>query len=510
MPTLHRTLTAALLLLLVALTLSAGIDPRLKRAKELFRLGGEEECREASRICREVNNVDAAEVMIDVLKTTGPGPGLSSGHYRDIVWEEIVNLTDPYAKARIELELKKNKQSPWVRSWCAELLGVYGDQDWAPTLIKALKDKDPEVRAAAADALGKLPLPPGGAASKKAVKALAQLAKGKDPVSRANAMIARMRLAPAGARGEMLQAVEGRAADKDGGVRCALLLALDELIPEQVEAVSARALADEDWRVRLRAVDHLGAARTKTAVDRLIDALADERPRVGLRAVGHLQEMTGQVHRESLAWSAWWKDNRTAFEFPEGGAKAQKPTAEGLTVAAYNGIRVDSDHVAFVIDKSSAMREALSSQGMTKELFARQQLQEVLGKLPEGVTFNVYTYELEVQVYGEKGAVALDPKNLKAALEFVDDQRTQGSKDIWKVLETVVSDPDVDTIYLLSSGEPDTGKYVHWNRVTAHLRDINRFQNVVVHTIAYSDNEWYRDQMEKIAEATEGEFKWFD
>jgi hypothetical protein len=59
-----------------------------------------------------------------------------------------------------------------------------------------------------------------------------------------------------------------------------------------------------------------------------------------------------------------------------------------------------------------------------------------------------------------------------------------------------------------SSGEPDIGEYVHWNRVTWHLRELNRFQKVVVHTIAYSNSEWYRDQLSKIAEIAGGEFKW--
>ena len=56
----------------------------------------------------------------------------------------------------------------------------------------------------------------------------------------------------------------------------------------------------------------------------------------------------------------------------------------------------------------------------------------------------------------------------------------------------------------------DVGEYVHWNRVTYQLKEINRFHKVIFHTIAYSDNKWYRDQLEKIAEATGGDFAWFE
>ncbi|MDP6370552.1 MAG: hypothetical protein QF615_13160, partial [Planctomycetota bacterium] len=96
------------------------------------------------------------------------------------------------------------------------------------------------------------------------------------------------------------------------------------------------------------------------------------------------------------------------------------------------------------------------------------------------------------------------------ALEFLDKAPLQGRKDIWQVLEMVMADEDIGTVYLLSSGEPDVGLYVHWNRITMHLKDHNRFHKLVIHTIAYSDNKWYRDQLEKIAEATGGEFTWFD
>jgi hypothetical protein len=60
---------------------------------------------------------------------------------------------------------------------------------------------------------------------------------------------------------------------------------------------------------------------------------------------------------------------------------------------------------------------------------------------------------------------------------------------------------------MLSSGEPDIGEYVHWNRVTWYLKELDRFHKVVVHTIAYSNSPWYRDQLAKIAEVTGGEFK---
>lgn len=504
--------------LLVALTSSATAfaalpqqdDRELKYAEQLFRAGGEAESREAAQICSRKNTVESVEVMLDVLRSTGMGPGLWSAHYRDIIWEELPNITNPYARARVELEVKKGKSSPWVRAWCAKMLGIYGEQDWAPTLIKALRDKDAEVRSAAALALSKLDLSATSPATLKAEKALIKVSRGKTAIERANAWITLATLMPEKWVPQFLGAIEGRAKDEDGGARCAMLGALPGIAPEEVESTSALALGDEDWRVRLQAVDHLGVARSKTAVDRLIGATEDGRPIVALRAVGYLQALTGQKYRATGGWAAWWQANRETFVFPEGDALEAPTTGGGETVAMYNGIQVTSDHVAFLIDKSTEMEQQLKSAGSIKDLFAHKQLAEVLAKLSEDVVFNVYTYQLEVEVFNKKGPVPLTKKNLKKALDFTEQQSVGNAKDIWQVLEMVVSDPEIDTIYLLSSGEPDIGKYVHWNRVTENLIDLNRFHKVTVHTIAYTDNGWYREQLEKIAEAGNGEFTAFD
>jgi HEAT repeat protein len=139
----------AYVLLAMLLTAAAAIgqkDPRVAEARKLFADGGEDTSHRASRLCLEANNEEAAELMLEVLGSTGMGPGLAAGHYRDIVWDQMIHITDPYARALIEHELKTNKDNPWLRAWCAQLLGIYGEQDFAETLAKALRDKDGGVR----------------------------------------------------------------------------------------------------------------------------------------------------------------------------------------------------------------------------------------------------------------------------------------------------------------------------------------------------------------------------
>jgi len=126
------------------------------------------------------------------------------------------------------------------------------------------------------------------------------------------------------------------------------------------------------------------------------------------------------------------------------------------------------------------------------------------------LVFNVFCYAERIKPFNEKGSVKLDKRMTAKAMEFHRKQSIGGRKDIWAALLAVFEDTDLDTAYVLSSGEPDVGTYVHWERLTYQLKELNRFQKVVFHTIAYSERMLDRNQLQGIAEATGGEFKWFE
>ena len=185
--------------------------------------------------------------------------------------------------------------------------------------------------------------------------------------------------------------------DADGGVRCALLAAAAELYPEQAEALAAAALADPDWRPRMQAVELLGTIRTKSSIDELIHALSDGRPAVAARAQKELQELTGMKHTRRESWEAWWKENRETFTFPAGRAKVA--ASDERTVATYNGVRIASDHAAFLLDKSSGMSARLKSKDSTKEEAALQELEAALTRLQGQLTFNYSDQDIEAYAF---------------------------------------------------------------------------------------------------------------
>ncbi|MEO6711368.1 MAG: HEAT repeat domain-containing protein [Planctomycetota bacterium] len=470
----------------------------LEKAKAKFEAPEEASCNDAAAICVRLNNVAAVELMLAVLRTWDDrGSGyLPQPHYRDVVWGALGKITDPYARKRVETELASNKQSAWTRQWCAELLGIYGDADFGDSLLKALNDREVGIARAAALALGKCKYQP-------ALKALLTAARDKDYILRTNALDSLMLIDPTANKPVLLKSLK----DKDGGVRCALLAIAARTLPDDAESLSTAAITDEDWRVRMQAADNFATIRTKSSVDALIKLLGDGRPAVAARAMRRLQELTGQKHLSRGTWEAWWRDNRETFAFPDAAAKAEP---RGGSTVAYHGVELASDRVAFLIDVSAAMNETLKSKSSSKQSAALEELEVVLTKLQGRLSFNIFCYAEDTRAFGEKGPVELSARAQKKALEFVQETPQGDKKDIWRALTAVLEDPELDTAFLLSSGEPDIGTYVHWNRVTWQLADLNRFHKVTFHTIAYTDNDWFQQQLEKIAEVTGGEFRVFE
>lgn len=484
---------------LTVLALAAAIpaqakSPELDRARQLLQDRVEKQVHEGAAICVRTNNVAAVEVLLEVFEQTERRTHLhlAPGHYRDIVWDALAKITDVYARRRVEHELKTGRDAN-VRSWCAELLGIYGDVGFGDTLRRALAAKDDDIVRQAARSLGMLKFA-------DAAPQLLPLCRDANDYVRANAIEAMARIDKAHLGAFTAAIVQ----DKSGGVRCALLGAAPQLCGEETEPLSAAALRDPDWRPRMQAVQNLGQIKTKGAVDALVSAVRDGRPVVAARAGRELQELTGQPITQAEVWEKWWADHRATFAFPEQRGVAQRSTG----TVAYNGVPVDSDHVAFLLDKSVMMQARLQSKGTSKEEAARAELEQVLKKLDDKVTFNVFNYDVEVRALTKK-AMPLTAKGRERALAFAAEKSVGKEKDIWRALTSVIDDPTLDTAYLLSSGEPDTGLYVHWNRVTRHLADLNRFHKVTVHAIAYTDSEWFRDQLQKIAETTGGHFEWF-
>ena len=456
----------------------------LRQAQKLVLTNSEPSVKKGTELCANLNCVSSMEILLRRFKGAQP-------HYRDIVWKGIVRFTDPYSREMIASELKKNKKSASMRQWAAEALGIYADATYGPVLMKAARDKDVGVRRAVAKSLGNLGL-------KESEKVLVKFLQDKDFIVRGNAVESLLKLGFSSGKEALVKGLQ----DPDGGTRAALLSVAPKYAEKETASLAIVGLRDEDWRVRLQAIRNLlGCEPSVETMDALIPAIARVRPLVRIPLLSGIRDWTGMKFHKAEDWERWWSANRDTFLLEKG-----KGTEGGSqeTVATYNGLRVDSDHVAFLMDISSSMDDR-TSKGERKRELALQELKKTLESLPETTKFNVYAYSSNITVW-EKEAQPVNPKNIKSVLKFVQKTKARGNKNIWGALLAVLGDPTIDTVFLLSSGEPEVGLYVHHNRVVDHLVDWNRFRKMVVHGVAYSKSKWNQDQIRHISEGTGGSF----
>lgn len=452
----------------------------------------------AAKRCVDANSPESAELLLEVMDREGrlSRNHFEAGHYRDIVFDYLIKLTDTYAKRRVADEVNKNKKNPFARQWAVEALGHFGGHEFGEFIERGLVDKDAGVRRWAAWSAGKVRY-------EHAAKKLERVARDRDDYARGNAIEALARI-DAAAYGPGF--VEGVRSDKSAAVRCALLGAAMELVPATAESLAQAALEDEDWRPRMQAVENLSKTKTKTAVDALIErGLHDNRSLIARKALEGLQTLTGEPISQVDVWPRWWADNRETFQFPEASGEVAE-RGEGNQTVTFEGIPVDSDHVAFVIDKSYWMQRDAVSKGVTRNEAAYVELEAVLSRLTGEPMFNIYVYDEEVNALSKK-MLPLTPANAKRALRFAQSEAKGRSKDMWAALEMVVSDPKIDTVYLLSSGEADVGLYCHGNRIGRHIGDLHRFHKTIIHAIAYTEREGDRWHVEQPAKATGGTFR---
>ena len=96
-------------------------EERLGEAKHLLAGIAEGHVKQGTEICVKANSVKSIALLLDVLQRTErlAARALAPGHYRDIVWDGLVRITDPYARERVA-KLARSSRNPWVRQWCVE------------------------------------------------------------------------------------------------------------------------------------------------------------------------------------------------------------------------------------------------------------------------------------------------------------------------------------------------------------------------------------------------------
>jgi hypothetical protein len=334
-----------------------------------------------------------------------------------------------------------------------------------------LESPSPDVLGACLEALARNPSP----AALDRVHALharhAAVPAGVDVAYRALRVIARS--GDAKARTALLEAAKG----PEWRLRLVAAESLPSLqaFDAEIEAAVRGLLQDEAAFVRQTAAAQTGSAKRKELATALVGLLGDPRVRTRHVAATALSRMSGlALGHDPKAWAAWAADQEPG-----------KP--ETLTFPTYHGFSVISDRVVFLVDASSSMTWPWRKP--TKRIdVARAELASVLKQLTPDTLFNVLVYSDKVTAW-KKGEVPASPENTSAAIRWSEKAMTEpkGDTHLYEALDAAfANNPQFDTIFLLTDGNPTAGRYWTSAGLLPSVRAWTRYRRTPIHTIGLS------------------------
>ena len=159
-----------------------------------------------------------------------------------------------------------------------------------------------------------------------------------------------------------------------------------------------------------------------------------------------------------------------------------------VSKAAFFGIRVESHRVVFVLDISGSMLEELRARyvgekGDYRIDRAKKELRQVVENLDEGALFNVIAFNSAVMPWQE--TVSASSGATRAECDaWIEKLGALGGTNLFDSLRAAFDDPDVDTIVVLSDGEPSVGELTEPSAIRDEVQRWNRDRGIVIRTVA--------------------------
>ena len=236
------------------------------------------------------------------------------------------------------------------------------------------------------------------------------------------------------------------------------------------------------WQVRLALAEALSAYRDVASVDALIDLLGDKRLRVRTGAHASLVFLTFQDRGERQKdWVKWRRTDGKDIRFVPRDARpaAAKDTDRYAPPEAeqggFFGKRILSDHVMLVLDKSESMYWGQFDQVV-------EEVEIFVSSAPPSTFFGVIEYDAEPRLWKKR----LVPARHSAARDvrgFLKRSVPYGPTNVIDSLREALEVSKVDTIVLLSDGEPNRGQPKERDAIVAEMRNENRHSRVAIHTL---------------------------
>ena len=373
----------------------------------------------------------------------------------------LADLPDRKSTDALHKRVKKEKDQDALQS-ILEAIGHHKDPRSVPTLLSLTRRKDPAVRAAA-------------------IRALAEIGPGV-PAVRAFFL----KLLGSNRWEDRVYALDAAATAEDRSVLKKVVANLDH----------------KHWQVRHAAAQALGSIRARESVLPMILRLeVEDVQRVRAELAKALFVTTGMNLYDFVeTWKRWWVEHGKSFKVPDRIPKRRKLDAGG-TVASFYGMPLDSGRVIFVIDISGSM-SATDTSGGTRLETAIRETQAAVGRLKPRDQVNVILFESAIHPWRKK-LVPLNRSNRSSLQKFLARQKPTGGTNLYDGLELALLDKEVDTIFLLSDGSPGSGKYVATGDILRAAGRLNQARRIAIHCVSVGTSS---DLLKKLAAANGGEY----
>ena len=295
---------------------------------------------------------------------------------------------------------------------------------------------------------------------------------------------------------DWLKVLETSAASPKLEVRNAALIQLGKTKDAKYAAVLSKALDDANWSTRAAALTGLEAMRTPAAIGAIVARMDKESGLLLSRFAETLFRLTGKPFRTSpSAWKSWWEKEGSSFQ-PITAVELSKLQAaeetrrlkETTKTAQFFGIRIVSHRVIFIIDISGSMNEPTKGEyvgkaGKTRIEVAKEELIKCIDALDKDSLFNIVIFSSDAEPWLKGGIAAYSKSNKEEAKAYVSKLGANGGTNLYGSLKMAFADPDVDTIFVLSDGEPSVGDETDQAIIRARVKEWNLHRGILINTI---------------------------
>ncbi|MCA8941963.1 MAG: HEAT repeat domain-containing protein, partial [Planctomycetes bacterium] len=379
---------------------------------------------------------------------------------------QILGMRDSESARTAVLEATM-RLPPKLRTRALDVLSDFADLSVVPHFIELLRDRDPNMRIAALNAIGK-------------------------------------------ALGPHTDETEHSTMSKDVEKHCATAL----------DAMRNILKKDKVWQVRAAACHSLAQLKTSKVIPVLIDGLDAELRRkkdpwaMDVRLHRTLEHLTGQsVPLGSTApWRSFWSKEKGRFRFAKPGEADARNAAssDGEKYEKFFALDLSSDRVLFLLDFSGSMDEPITlkteltstkpGQTIVKAKLVVEEMKKLIMSLPDGAIFNLIVFSDDVRVWRPDGEgrplpVKLDDSSRDDLLgSFLDNLSPQGPTNLYGALDRAIGlagrgiddgsyTAEFDTLYVLSDGAPTYGEIRDKDRIRELVRDANRLKQLTIHSV---------------------------